>query len=405
MKKNKYFLLMLLVTLFQGICLFEIIYGLDENDLKYPSIAFGGYILLEWVYFIIQCGVRKSQSFEIEMIGFFLSGIGLAITVSVYPEKSITQLAAILIGFGGYIALSWILHDIDRCMKLRYVAAAGAIGLLVLTLALAQFTNGAKNWLYIGGLSIQPSELVKVAFIFVGAATLEKLQSTRSLTTYIIFSVACIGCLFLMYDFGTALIFFFTFIVISFMRSGDVRTIVFICVGALLGAVLILMFKPYVANRFSSYLHIWENSEGSGFQQTRTLTYAVSGGLFGLGLGKGKLRDIFASTEDLVFGVVCEEFGIIIAFLIMLTFVGLLAFAIKNSKSVHSTFYAILSCSAAAMLLFQAAVNVFGVSDLIPFTGVTLPFISRGGSSVMCCWMLLSFIKSVSFTEKAGESK
>lgn len=405
MKKNKYFFLMLLVSIFQGICLFEIIFQLDENDLKYPAIAFGGYMILEWVYYIIQCGVRKSQSFEVEIIGFFLSGIGLAVTVSVYPEKSLTQLAAILIGFAGYVVLLYILKNIDLCMKLRYVAAAGSVGILALTLLLAEFTNGAKNWLYIGGLSIQPSELVKVAFIFVGAATLEKLQSTRSLTKYIAFAIACIGALFLMYDFGTALIFFFTFIIISFMRSGDIRTLVFICVGALLGAVLILMFKPYVANRFSSYLHIWENAEGSGFQQTRTLTYAVSGGLFGLGLGKGELRNIFAATEDLVFGIVCEEFGIIIAFIILLTYVGLLAYAIKNSKSVHSTFYAILSCSAAAMLLFQAGVNVFGVSDLIPFTGVTLPFISRGGSSVMCCWMLLSFIKSVSIRDKAGEVK
>ena len=400
MKKNRYFFLMILVTLFQTICLFEIILKLEAGDLKYPAIAFGGYILLEWVYFIIHRGIMRSQSFEVELIGFFLSGIGLAITVSVYPEKSITQLAAILIGFAGYLVLLWILKDVDRCMKLRYIAAIGSVGLLGLTLMLAKFTNGAKNWLYFGGMSIQPSELVKVAFVFVGAATLEKLQSTRSLTRYIVFAVACIGCLFLMYDFGTALIFFFTFIVISFLRSGDIRTIVFICVIALLGAVLILTFKPYVASRFASYTHIWDDIEGGGFQQTRTLTYAVSGGLFGLGLGNGELRNVFAATEDLVFGVVSEEFGLIIAFAIMLTYVGLLAYTIKNSKSVHSTFYSILSVSAAALLLFQAAVNVFGVSDLIPFTGVTLPFISRGGSSIMGCWMLLSFIKAVSFRDK-----
>lgn len=391
---------MILVTLFQGICLIEIISKLEQDSLKYPAIAFGGYILLEWTYYIIHHGIMKSQSFEVELIGFFLSGIGLAITVSVYPEKALTQLIAILIGFAGYLIILWILKDINLCSKLRYVAAFGSVGLLGMTLMLAGFTNGAKNWLYIGGLSIQPSELVKVAFIFVGAATLDKLQSTRSLTRYIIFAVACVGCLFLMYDFGTALIFFFTFIVISFLRSGDIRTIVFICVIALLGAGLIIMFKPYVMSRFASYTHIWEDVEGKGFQQTRTLTYAVSGGLVGLGLGNGELRNIFAATEDLAFGVMSEEFGMIISFSVMLTYAGLLAYAIKNSKSVHSTFYAILSVSAAAMLLFQAAVNVFGVADLIPFTGVTLPFISRGGSSVMSCWMLLSFIKSVSFKDK-----
>jgi cell division protein FtsW (lipid II flippase) len=95
-----------------------------------------------------------------------------------------------------------------------------------------------------------------------------------------------------MYDFGTALIFFFTFIVIAFMRSGDIRTIVLICTIALMGGLLVLMFRPYVANRFAAYGHVWEYFDTSGYQQTRTMIYSASGGLFGVGLGNGKLRDI-----------------------------------------------------------------------------------------------------------------
>lgn len=207
--------------------------------------------------------------------------------------------------------------------------------------------------------------------------------------------MGCIGTLFLMYDFGTALIFFFTFIVISFMRSGDIRTLVLICVVALMGGVLVLTFKPYVAKRFMSYGHVWEYFDTSGFQQTRTMIYSAAGGLFGVGLGNGKLRDVFAATEDLVFGVVCEEFGMIMAGAILLSYVALLIYSIRHSKYARSSFYAISACAAAALMLFQAALNVFGVNDILPLTGVTLPFISRGGSSIMCCWMLLSFIKAV----------
>jgi cell division protein FtsW (lipid II flippase) len=288
-----------------------------------------------------------------------------------------------------------VLRHIDTMKSIRWVLASASILILGATLLIAETTNGAKNWISLGGISIQPSELVKVAFIFVGAVTLEKLQSIKNLSMYIVFSAVCVGELFLMYDFGTALIFFFTFMVIAFMRSGDVKTLSLVCVVAAVGAVLILILKPYVASRFSTYTHVWEYMDEGGYQQSRTLIYSASGGLFGLGLGNGELRNIFAASEDLVFGVVCEEFGMIMAGAILLSYVALLVYSIRHSKYARSSFYAICACAASALMLFQAALNVFGVNDILPLTGVTLPFISRGGSSIISCWMLLAFIKAV----------
>lgn len=394
--KNVNLAIMLAVlTLFQLICVGTLlIKSADENRISI-LITFGVYILVEYAYFIGTRIILKRRGFEVELIGFLLTTIGISVTLSVYPGLAVKQLIAVLIGIFGFIALQIVLRDIDLCMHLRYPAAFLAVALLAATLVLAKFTNGAKNWLYIGGFSIQPSELVKVMFIFVGAATLEKLQSNKSLTKFVIFALACVGLLFLMYDFGTALIFFFTFIVISFMRSGDIRTIILVCAAALMGALLVLRFRPYVANRFAAYGHVWEYFDTSGYQQTRVMIYSASGGLFGVGLGSGKLRNIFAATEDLIFGVVCEEFGWIMAGAILLSYVALLVYSIKHSKYARSTFYAICACGASALMLFQAALNVFGVNDILPLTGVTLPFVSRGGSSIMCCWMLLAFIKSV----------
>lgn len=394
--KNVNLILMLFViTLFQLTCLFTLI-GKASNEHKTGIIlTFGIYILVEYIYFIGARLLLKRKGFEVELIAFLLTSIGLSITTSVYPDKALKQLVAVLIGIFGFVFLQWLLRDLKRVSFLRIPAAIGAVGLLAFTLVFAGFTNGAKNWLYIGGISIQPSELVKVVFIFVGAATLEKLQSNKSLTKFIIFAFACVGALFLMYDFGTALIFFFTFIVISFMRSGDIRTLVLVCTVALMGGLIVLMFRPYVANRFAAYGHVWEYFDTSGYQQTRTMIYSASGGLFGVGLGNGELRDIFAATEDLVFGVVCEEFGMIMAGAILLSYVALLVYSIRHSKYARSSFYAICACAASSLMLFQSSLNVFGVNDILPLTGVTLPFISRGGSSVICCWMLLAFIKSV----------
>lgn len=390
--------LLLLMTAFQIFCAIQILTNGGEDIVRGTIIAvFALYITVEWTYFIIFAGFLRRKSFEVELIAFFLSGIGLALTTSVYPNKAYTQLIAILLGIGVFIVLLWILSDIDRVVKLRMPVAILSIAALVFTLIFAKNINGARNWIVIGNglLSIQTSEIVKVAFIFVGAATLETLQSTKLLTKYIIFAVTCVGLLFIMKDFGTALIFFFTFVIIAFLRSGDIKTIFLICAGALIGGIGVLTFKPYVANRFNSYRHIWEFADTKGYQQVRLLIYSVSGGLFGLGLGNGKLRGIYASTEDLAFGMVCEEFGIIIAFTVLLTFVALVVYSIRYSVASRSSFYSIAACAASALLLFQTALHVFGATDLLPWTGVTLPFISRGGSSMMCCWGLVALIKAI----------
>lgn len=390
--------LLLLMTAFQIFCAIQILTNGGEDIVKGTIIAvFALYITVEWTYFIVFAGFLRRKSFEVELIAFFLSGIGLALTTSVYPNKAYTQLIAILLGIGVFIVLLWILSDIDRVVKLRMPVAILSIAALVFTLLFAKNINGARNWIIIGDglLSIQTSEIVKVAFIFVGAATLETLQSTKLLTKYIIFAVTCVGLLFIMKDFGTALIFFFTFVIIAFLRSGDIKTIFLICAGALIGGIGVLTFKPYVANRFNSYRHIWEVADTKGYQQVRLLIYSVSGGLFGLGLGNGKLRGIYASTEDLAFGMVCEEFGIIIAFTVLLTFVALVVYSIRYSVAARSSFYSIAACAASALLLFQTALHVFGATDLLPWTGVTLPFISRGGSSMMCCWGLVALIKAI----------
>ncbi|MDY5933809.1 MAG: FtsW/RodA/SpoVE family cell cycle protein, partial [Oscillospiraceae bacterium] len=334
------------------------------------------------------------NNFEIEIIGFLFSGIGLTNVATVDDGYALKQIVAILLGLFVFIAMLVVLRRTDIVMKLRMPVAVAAVGLLVANLALAQYTNGALNWITIGGISVQPSEFVKLAFIFVGAASLDKLQNARSLTKYLIFSFGCVGALFLMKDFGTALIFFFTFIIIAFMRSGDVRTIAIVCVAALLGALMIVYFKPHVAARFRAYRHIWELINEEGMQQTRTLIYSASGGLFGLGIGKGELRNVVFASTDLAFGMICEEWGMIIAFTIVITYAFLLIYAIKVARNTRSAFYAIAACAAAGLILFQTSLNIFGVTDILPFTGVTLPFISRGGSSVISSWGMLAFIKS-----------
>lgn len=386
-----------LLTIFQVVSCVPAVVHDDKINLE-NVLCFLGYIAIEWLYTFIMTAFFKKQNFEIECIAFFLCGIGMVVTSSIYPDGLLKQLIAIIAGLAVFIFLVWLLKDVKRVIKTRVFIGIVSLGGLAASFVVIRLffgsINGAYNWMSIGGFSFQPSEIVKIAFVYVGAATLEKLQSSRSVIRYYIYAVGCVGVLFLMRDFGTALIFFFTFIVISFIRSGDVRSIAFVCTGALLGAGLIIFLKPTVASRFAVYRHVWEQIDASGYQQTRTIIYSLSGGLFGVGIGNGKLRNVFASTTDLAWGVVCEEMGLILGFLIVIAFAVLTVYAVKVAKSSPSTFYAIACIGACSMCLFQVCLNIFGITDILPLTGVTLPFVSRGGSSMICSWGLFAFIKA-----------
>jgi cell division protein FtsW (lipid II flippase) len=389
-KKFPWFFAMGALTVFQLLSFAPIL--LTKGQDARLVLSFLCYIPAEWLFLLCLSALAKRKNLAIECVGLWLSGISLMVCGSLSSEYAWKQAIAIGIGLFVYAILTWIVAEPDRAMFLRPFIAVGAGGLLALNLALAKITNDTLNWIEVGGFSLQPSELVKIAFIFVGAATLDRLQRSKSITRYLIFAMTCVAALFLMRDFGTALIFFATFLLIAILRAGDIRAIALAIGGALMGAAMVLLFKPYVLERFRSFRHVWEDTAGKGYQQSRVLTYASSGGWFGLGIGNGKLRNVFAATTDLVFGLLCEECGMIIAFLVPISYIVFAVAALRRAKESRSTFYAIASVSACGLILIQASLNIFGITDLLPLTGVTLPFISRGGSSMLCSWGLLALV-------------
>jgi cell division protein FtsW len=386
--------LMFSVTLIQLLLCIQACFA--GGKLSYlPTIAFGALFVMEWSLYVYSITILSRVSFELETIGFLLSGIGILLLSGMNVKITYTQLAALAIGIILFCLLIWFMNDLDRVMRWRFAIAVLAVLLFVANLVLAREHNGARNWISLGPLSVQPSEFIKIAFVFVGASTLDRLQTAKNLTGFIGFSAVCMGSLFLMRDFGTACIFFVTFLIIAFMRSGSLRTIALICSVAVYGAFLILKFKPYVAQRFAAWRHVWEYvNESGGYQQTRVLSYSASGGLFGLGLGNGWLKNVFASNSDLVFGMLCEELGLLLALVAVISLALLVFYARADVTRSRSTFYSISACAAAGMLLFQTCLNIFGATDVLPMTGVTLPFISLGGSSMVAVWGLLAFIKA-----------
>lgn len=402
-------LTLLMLTAFQLFLLLQHSFFADTAYLPDIALGFCSLIVMEWSCFNAMRIINRS-GFEIETLAFYLNSLGMSVAASSTPEDMYKQILLTLAGLVLFLLCGWWQRSLHRTARARIPVALGALLLLGINVVASDVVLGARNWLEFWGFSFQPSELVKVAYVYVGAATLDRLFRQRNLYVFIAFSAICVMALALIGDFGTALVFFVCFLVISFMRSGSVATVMLAVTGAVLAGFLAVSARPYIAQRFASWGHVWEDIYGTGFQQTRAMSAAAAGGLFGKGAGNGWLHSIFAANTDLVFGMICEELGLLIALCTVAAVILLAFFAVRSARTGRSAYYGIASCAAMSILLVQMALNVFGSMDILPFTGVTFPFVSRGGSSLLSCWMMMAFLKSAdtrreaSFAVRPGET-
>jgi len=389
------------LTIFQLLTIIQFRVALGDEFPPSLPVAYALLCALMWFYVIFMRALRR-VGFEMEIIAFFLSTLSLAVTASEYPGTVLKQAICIVLGLALFFGLCWFLRDLNRAKKIINILMAISAVLLILNLILGETRNGSQNWISIGGFSFQPSELVKIVFVYVGAASLDELQQRRNLTIFMIFSVFCLGCLAIMGDFGTAIIFFATFLIISFLRSGDFSKLILIIGAAGLMGLMVLRFKPYIATRFETWGHAWEYPTGGGYQQVQGMSAAASGGLPGLGAGNGNFSDVSASSTDLVFELLSEEWGLIIAILAVFCIITLGIFAVRSIVAGRSTYYSIAACAATSMFMFQTILNVFGSIDLLPLTGVTFPLVSSGGTSMIASWGLLAFLKAADTRQNAS---
>ncbi len=391
----------LLLTVFQLLCCMAFLFGSTPENAQAILLGFGGLIGCQWLLLLFYICIRRT-SFEVETIAFFLCTMGMCVIATVAPREALKQLIATAIGIVAFLLVGWSMRNMERANKFRYVAAVAGIGFLLITLVFGQEYYGAKNWLVIGSLSLQPSELSKVCFVYVGAAAMDQIMTKRNLILFIGYSVVICGCLALMNDFGTALIFFCAFLVIAYMRSGSVGTIALACTSLGFAGVVALKIAPHALRRFSTWRHIWEDPWDSGYQQTRALMCMAAGGLLGVGAGRGMMKNIFAADSDMAVATLSEEWGMIMLVLMVISIVALAVFAVRSAAVGRSSFYTIGACTAASIMLFQVILNALGTVDIVPLTGVTFPFLSNGGSSMIASWGLLAFVKAADTRQNAS---
>ena len=390
------------LTVFQIMMAVQCIPGREVQQVVMIAGAFAILMAAMWVTYLIYRSMKRT-AFEVETIAFFLCTLSFAVAAAYDPSNLLTQTICVIAGIVVFLVLSVLLRDLKSTVSLRWPVAIFTCLLLIFNVLFGSQLFGARNWIHIGPIGFQPSEFVKIAFIFTGAATLDRLFRKRNLGLFILLTGVCLACLAYMSDFGTAAIFFVTFLVIAYLRSGDWATLALICGGGVFAVLTMLSLKPYILQRFATWGHAWQNaSVGSGYQQTRTMSAAASGGLVGVGPGEGWLHTVGAGDTDLVFGMLCEEWGLIIALLAVLSILTLAVFAVRACRAGRSSFYVIAACAATSMMVFQTCLNVFGAVDILPLTGVTFPFVSNGGTAMIASWGLLAFLKATDTRQNAS---
>ena len=390
-----------LLSVMQSLICLAFLLGGDVAVGKSILWGFGGVFLCQWALLIFYLCIRRA-SFEVETLAFFLCTMGMAVIATVTPTETIKQLIAMILGVGLFLFTGWSLRDLERAKAVRYVATAAGIGFLIITLLFGEEYYGAKNWITIGSLSIQPSELSKVCFVFAGASTMDRIMNKRNLILFIGYSAIICGCLALMNDFGTALIFFCAFLVIAYLRSGSVGTIGLAVAALVFAGVIVLKIAPHALRRFDAWRHVWDDPLNAGYQQTRAMMCIASGGRFGIGAGKGLLKYIFAAVSDMVFATISEEWGLVTALMMTACVIIFVLFAVRSAAVGRSSFYTIGGCTAASILIVQTILNVLGTVDVLPLTGVTFSFLSNGGSSMIAAWGLLAFVTAADTRQNAS---
>lgn len=273
----------------------------------------------------------------------------------------------------------------------------GIIGILALgaVLALGSVTYGAKISFTIAGITLQPSELIKILFVLFVACRLYKSTAFKDLVITTIVAAVHVLILVASSDLGAALIFFVTYICMLFVAT---RAPIYLIGGAGLGALAAFAGSKvfnHVKTRIAAWRDPFANIDGGGYQVAQALFAIGTGGWFGMGLYQGMPHSIPVETSDFVFAAIAEEFGGIFAICIILVCLSCFLMITKGAKQIHDPFYQMIALGFGVAYGTQVFLNIGGVIKFIPSTGVTLPFISYGGTSIFCTVIVFAIVQGI----------
>jgi len=378
---------------------FGLLFAANQNNINIVYIGVGIMALYTIMYSVI-VACKMGDKFIVPMACMLIT-MGIILLCRIRIDFGLRQIVWVAIGICVFFIAYAIYYNVRVWDKMWLLYFIGGTVLFLATLLLGKTVNGSRNWIQLGSISFQPSELTKILYImflacyFSGSWTKPIKRATPKFislgATYLF-----IGFLVLQRDWGTILVLFSIYLFMIYVYENDIKFLLFNVGIASIVGILGYFFLHHIQVRVSAWLNPWEDISGTGYQITQSLFAIASGGYFGKGIGNGSPNYIPEVHSDFIFSAICEEMGVFGGAAVIILFFLIAYRCFKISIRTTNVYDKALSFGLTVMFAMQTFIIVGGVTKMIPLTGITLPFVSYGGTSIVVSFASLGIIQAIS---------
>ncbi|MDE6829945.1 MAG: FtsW/RodA/SpoVE family cell cycle protein, partial [Lachnospiraceae bacterium] len=372
---------------------FAVMY-LEKQDVK--ILAFYAIQVILFAATILMYPLLYPQSSRLVINNMcMLLCIGMVILTRLNYNKAVKQYVIAAGGIAICLAVPVIIRKFKKLSEWRNLYAVAGIASLAVVVVVGQVSYGAKLGFTIGGISIQPSELVKIVFVFFVASSFKMSLEFRNIVITTALAAFHVLILVVSKDLGAALIIFVVYLAMLYVAT---HQFLYVAAGAGAGSAASVA-AYYLFGHVRTRVVVWKdpfaNYDNGGYQVAQSLFAMGTGGWFGMGLFQGMPENIPVADEDFIFSAISEELGLIFALCMILVCVSCYVMFLNIAMQLHDMFYKMVALGLGTCYIFQAFLNIGGVTKFIPSTGVTLPLVSYGGSSLLSTLIMFAIIQGL----------
>lgn len=379
--------------------------ALIADPISTTALYMGGILLVAIIvpYIILRKFKPNGDKYIIMFVDVFIT-VSTGILSVINSSLAQRQLIWFCIGLVMYLVIVLALPDLKTFAKYKRIYLIGTLIFMAMSLVIGTEINGAKNWVVIGPLSFQPAEFGKLFLVLYLASVLISykkkdsfIEDIKGLWKPILVVGYSIILMFLQHDLGMALMFFVVSLTILYLATSNGKYVLMCLVALVLGGTVGYFSLGYVRQRFEVVgANVWKYASGSGYQLVQGFYTMSTGGLFGTGLGNGYPSLVPEASTDFIYTIIAEQFGMIFAVGLMILYFLLFYRGIRSALYARDKFSQLATVGFSTMIVAQVLVIVGGVFAVIPLTGITLPMLSYGGTSMLTIFFALGIIQKVS---------
>ena len=387
--------LMFAIHAFSFVCIFIGRYMDTREDMLKCGIMYLVQVIVFLVFIIAYRLAYRRLSPLVFNNMLMLMAFGLIMQTRLDYDDAIKQLIFITIGLTACIIIPFIIRKIKYLKDFGWIYGFFGLICLMLVFVIGKEKYGAKNWIIIGGFAMQPSEFVKILFVFFVASCLSKAKDFKSIVKVSSLAAAHVMVLVLEKDLGGALIYSVVYLFMLYIATSDIRYLLAGFGAGSLAAVIAYKLFFHVRVRVIAWKDPWSVIDKQGYQICQSLFAIGTGGWFGMGLTKGLPTSIPVVGSDFIFAGISEEMGGIVGICIILICISCFIMFINISMKIRLEFYKLIALGLSIMYMFQVFLTIGGATKFIPSTGVTLPLVSSGGSSILSTIIMFNIIQGL----------